>query len=189
MKNLMPNIPLPKTALDTSPHTRALCQKLVPGGIPVYLNTEHMEGMRENECYWNVEKIIKESGGTIQYGWQIWEALADVMIEAEFHSVWVDPAGNYHDITPKSLSGFDRILFLPDPNRLYEGRQIDNVRVALRDDPVIQAFIESAEQYFEATNRGELADYHGELVQTQEMKDLRRRQVELFSEIIQKFYP
>ncbi len=154
----------------------------------MYLDIEHIEGMKENECYWNVEKMIKERGGTIQYGWQIWEALAGVMIEAEFHSVWVNPAGNYHDITPKSLPGFDRILFLPDPNRRYEGRQIDNVRVALRENPAIQAFIESAEKYFEVTNRGELADYHGELVLTQEMKELRLLQAELFLEIIQKFY-
>ncbi|MDP3996811.1 MAG: zinc chelation protein SecC [bacterium] len=183
-----PNLPLPKTADGTLPEIIALCQKVAPGQKAVYLEIEPVEEAIVNECYGNVDKAIHKSGGSIQYGWQIWETMPDVMAEAEFHAVWKDTDGNLHDVTPKEMPGITRILFLPDPTRNYSGRQIDNIRIALKDDPLVHSFITNAESYFEVTNRGELADYHGEIDLTPEMKDLMRKNAELFLAIVQKYY-
>ncbi|OFZ53607.1 MAG: hypothetical protein A3D92_20775 [Bacteroidetes bacterium RIFCSPHIGHO2_02_FULL_44_7] len=183
-----PNFPLPKTSNNTSPEIIALCQKIAPGQKALYLEIKPVEGAIVNECYGNVDKAIQKSGGSVQYGWQIWETMPDVMAEAEFHAVWKDINGNLHDVTPKEMPGITKILFLPDPARSYSGRQIDNIRIALKDDPLVHDFIKNAESYFEITNRGELADYHGELVATPEMKKLMRQNAELFLAIVQKYY-
>ncbi len=180
-------IPYPKTASDTMPNIIDLCKKLVPNGRPIYLNVEIIDGAIENNCYKNVESMIKNKGGSIQYGWQIWETIPDLMAEAEFHAVWADNNDKLHDITPKSLQGINRILFLPDSVRKYDGRQIDNVRISLQDDDLIKKFIENAEKYFEATNRGELADYHGYIVMNSEIQKLVEEKNELFLKIMQNF--
>ena len=122
--------PFPKLPSDTL-EVRALCARLVPGEIPVVLNVETVPGSEVNDCTANVERIVAGHGGRCQLGWQLWETLPGVMLEAEFHSVWVDPEGDLREVTPKAL-GFKQIVFLPDPKLHYEGRQIDNVRVPLR---------------------------------------------------------
>jgi len=180
--------PLPKVASDTMPSIVALCEQLVPNGKPVYLNVEVINGAIENECYKNIAYMIKNKGGSIQYGWQIWETLPNLMAEGEFHAVWVDKEGILHDVTPKSLPGIKKILFLPDSFRKYSGRQIDNVRIPLRDESLVKQFIENAKKCFEVTNRGELADYHGELIATPEMKNLIKEKNEILLKIIQNFY-
>jgi len=185
------SVPLPKVASNTMPNIIALCEQLVPNGKPLYLNVEPVNGAVENECYKNVESMIKNNGGSIQYGWQIWETIPNLMAEAEFHAVWIDSNGTLHDVTPKSLPGINRILFLPDPLRKYLGKQIDNVRVPLRDEVLIQQFIENAEKYFEATNQGDLADYHGYIItdSDSEIQKLLEVKKEIFIKIIQKFFP
>lgn len=183
------SIPLPKVASNTMPNIIALCERLVPNGKPLYLNIEVINGVIENECYKNIESIIKNKGGSIQYGWQIWETIPNLMAEAEFHAVWVDNSGKFHDVTPKSLPEISQILFLPDPVRKYEGKQIDNVRIPLQDEILIGQFIENAEKYFEATNRGELANYHGYMAANSEIQKLIEEKNEIFLKIIQKFFP
>ena len=56
-------IPLPKVALNTMPNIVALCERLVPNEKPLYLNVEIVSGAIENECYKNVESMIKNNGG------------------------------------------------------------------------------------------------------------------------------
>lgn len=183
------SVPLPKVASNTMPNIIDLCERLVPNGKPLYLNVEIIDGATENECYKNVESMIKNKSGSIQYGWQIWETIPDLMTEAEFHAVWVNDNGTLHDITQKSLSGINQILFLPDPYRKYTGRQIDNVRIPLQDKILIKQFIENAEKYFEVTNRDELANYHGYLVANSEIKKLVKEKNEIFLKISQNFFP
>jgi hypothetical protein len=170
-----------------TPEVRALCERLVPGEIPVVLDVETPPGAKPCDCVPNVERVIAAHGGGVQYGWQLWETLPGVMLEAEFHAVWVDPDGDLRDVTPKDLP-FEQSVFLRDPALLYDGRQIDNVRVALRDDPLIMDFIRAAEQFYEVTNRGELADYHGYVGMTPEMTKLSERRGRLGLAIAKKYY-
>lgn len=82
------------------------------------------------------------------------------MVEAEFHAVWLSPESSFVDVTPAIVP---RILFLPDPARTYEGQQVNNIRVALADNPLIHEFIEINNKIFDEENRGELANVHGEI--------------------------
>ena len=112
-----------------------------------------------NECFPNVDAKIARHGGRMLCGWQVWE-WPHVMIEAEFHAIWVSPADEWVEITPKP-GGEARILFVPAPGRTYSGRAIDNVRLPLRDDQMIRHFIRVAELKTKVLNRGERAEQYG----------------------------
>lgn len=185
---MLPKNLMPKVADISDSRVKVLFDKVVPGGNAVYLKIEPSDGSIVNECYGNVEEMIKKRGGFIQHGWQIWETLPGVMVEAEFHAVWVDDAGIYHDVTPKAISNVDRILFLTDPVRKFEGRQIDSFRIPLQDDVLIDQFIRSAERLFESLNRGELADQFGEVKITPEIEEIVREKNSLELALLQKYY-
>jgi hypothetical protein len=65
-------------------------------------------------CSDGVLEKMKSAGGSIRFGWNIWE-WPRVLLTGEFHAVWVDPAGELIDITPKP-HGETRIVFVPDPS-------------------------------------------------------------------------
>ncbi len=141
-----------------------------------------------NECYENVKRVMAEKGGSMQCGWQIWETLPGVMIEAEFHAVWKDTDAHYHDVTPKEIVGINRTLFLPDNVRKYENRQIDNVRIPLVRDPLLDQFIKNETLYFEATNKGALVNYHGVIELTDELKEILEKRVALGFAVFEKYF-
>jgi hypothetical protein len=138
-----------------------------------------------NDCFPVVERYARDHGGSVCYGWQIWE-WPGVMVEAEFHAVWRSPTGELHDITPKQVP-VPQVLFLPDPRRKYDGLQVPNVRRSLSSDPRVAAFIESCEDEFEFMNRGERATQHGELQfsakDAQEFASIQRRKDALYSQL------
>ena len=90
---------------------------------------------------------VVQYGGTGVTGWAIWE-VPQLFIEAEFHAVWRTKAGTLIDVS-QPPQRFDRILFLPDPETLYEGRNIDNVRQPLLDHPLVHKVIGRAQRRFE----------------------------------------
>jgi hypothetical protein len=110
-------------------------------------------GAQPNECFFNVPQKIAKDGGGIQYGWSIWE-LPGLFIEAEVHAVWVSPTGEWIDVTPK-VNHESEILFLPDENVTWDENsrfRRDNIRMAMKDDPIVYEFIEAAKacaQYME----------------------------------------
>jgi hypothetical protein len=182
------NIPSPRAPYKKYGEVNALCRRIVENGKALYVNVEPIDGAEVNDCFSNVELAISRNGGSVQYGWQIWEGLPGLLLEAEFHAVWVDASGKYHDVTPKALPGIKKILFLPDPSKKYEGKQIMNEFSALKNDPLLQSYIDNRQNYFDATNRGELNTHHGSLLNTSELKMLQSDQLSLLIAISQKFY-
>ena len=188
VRGIAAQLPIPRPVVDT-PEVRALCERLVAGTIPMLLKVDAPPWAQHNECVGNVESVIEIHGGAVEYGWQLWETLPGVLVEAEFHAVWVDADGRRLDVTPKELPGIKQIVFLPDPALVYDGRQIDNVRMPLKDDTLITEFIQTAERFYEVTNRDGLAAYHGELVLTPEMQMIQKRRGSLELMILDKYYP
>ncbi|WP_237051002.1 SEC-C domain-containing protein [Lysobacter capsici] len=128
-----------------------------------------------NECFPNVEAKIVRAGGSMLCGWQLWE-WPHVLVEAEFHAVWLSPDGGMVDITPKP-HGETRILFVPDERRRYDGRVVDNVRMSLRDDQLIRHFIRVSEAIVRVMNRGERASQYGHVsVPAREIEPLLQAQ-------------
>jgi SEC-C motif len=124
----------------------SLCRKLDANQEPRYIPVKPWNGGRIDNCFYNVEDKIAADGGLVQYGWTIWEKRG-LLIEAEFHAVWVSPAGDWIDITKKP-DGEHQILFLPDSNRVWQREMVDNVRVPLVDNKYTRQLVETSEAQF-----------------------------------------
>lgn len=137
------------------------CERVSPGQTPVYLPVTPTPGAKVVDCFPTVQRQIKAAGGDMVIGWQVW-LQPGILIEAEFHAVWRAADGELHDITPKP-SGIRQILFLPDPRKVYDERQVENIREPLSDAPEVVELIAAFKADFEFKNRGRLATFHGDL--------------------------
>jgi hypothetical protein len=147
------------TPKEITKHIRQLIAKVAPGREAMYLPVRPNDGAKVSECFPNVEAKIFQAGGRMLCGWQIWE-WPHILVEAEFHAVWVSPEGDLAEITPKQ-HGEETILFVPDPSLTYTGFAKDNVRLAVRDDLLVQHFIRVSEEIVKVMNRGERAGQYG----------------------------
>jgi hypothetical protein len=129
-----------------------MAQKIAPGQEPLYVPVRPSPGSKPSECFENVRALVASSGGSAVIGWQMWE-WTGVLLEAEFHAVWQSPAGELVDITPKE-GAEDKILFFRDESRTYDGIYVDNYRMPLRSDPLIEHFIIASEELFRLTREG-----------------------------------
>jgi hypothetical protein len=136
MSNPLPTITPPRI-------TRIIlifCRELDPTQVPLYLTVKAESGCEVNNCFLNVKDKFEKDGGGIQFGWRIVE-IPGIMIEAEFHAVWVSLDQQYSDITPKEES---EILFLPDSVRQYDyssRKWVDNKRKPLSNKAAVIEFI------------------------------------------------
>jgi hypothetical protein len=134
----------------------SLCRSICASQQPVYVKHSPELYAQVNDCFPAVDRKIRECGGEGHYGWQLWE-WPDVLLEAEFHAVWLSPENELVDITPKPFKP-DRILFLPDPNMRYKGEQVNNIRVPLSRNPATRDFIGVCDAIFRIQNRGDRAN-------------------------------
>ena len=107
-------------------------------------------GAVPSECFNNVPEKIKIDGGTMIYGWTIWE-WSRVFVEAEHHAVW-EKEGNLVDITPKENSE-RKIIFLPDPLASYDydgQRRRINIKRSLGRFPSVEKWIAATDRFHNA---------------------------------------
>src|SRR3989304_9121292 len=138
----------------TSPVNR-LCNRLTPNNKPFYVPVRPEPNSQVDECFVNVDDKVKKDGGRVQYGLVIWYT-PGVLMEAEFHAIWVSPHGEHVDVS-RHVIDIDTILFLPDPTRTYTGRQVDNVRIPVSKDPRVKEFIHLHESLFKVKYKGDPA--------------------------------
>ncbi|WP_165742184.1 SEC-C domain-containing protein [Pseudoalteromonas sp. Z1A6] len=124
---------------------------------PVYVKCIPEIDAELDDCFPLVESKIKRMGGEIVFGWQIWKA--NFLIEAEFHAIWKTKSGELIDISRKAISP-DKILFVQDSNRVYEGKQVDNIRVNIIGNRLVDDFIAVCEASFRLQNTGDKAFKH-----------------------------
>ena len=161
---------------------KRLVNRIVPGKQPQYVKVLVESDAEINECFVNLERKIKRDGGGIQLGWAIWY-LPGILMEAEFHAVWMSPEGELIDISPRPIQ-FKEIMFLPDSDIVYKGKQIDNIRIPLNKDPKVKEFISLCEEFFKIMNEGELAFKHGPIsIPREKIEPLRQRLAELSVEL------
>lgn len=131
------------------------CKFVSPRQKPFYVACKPDINAARDECFENVRIKVSDCGGEQIFGWQVW-LWPDTLIEAEFHSVWQLPDKTFLDITPKDIET-PRILFLKDPDRTYEGEDIDNIRLPLRDDRLVRDFISLAKAHFIQISEGRVS--------------------------------
>lgn len=133
-----------------------LCSSVAPGQTPVYVKHSPIKGASVRECFPVVIKYAATHGGRLRVGWNIVK-LNGIWLEAEFHGVWESPEGILVDLTPRDFPQ-PQYLFLPDPARQYEGKQVESVFFPLTSNPAVIRHIQLAREFFNETNRGELAN-------------------------------
>ncbi|MGZ0707306.1 hypothetical protein ACWPKO_03090 [Coraliomargarita sp. W4R53] len=99
------------------------CESLCAGQAPIWISVKPPSYAQIGHCYENVEKRIKQKGGMPVFGWEI-SNLEDLWLEAQFHCIWKSPKGELVDLTPEQF-GRNRVLFLKDNHRVYNGIPID----------------------------------------------------------------
>lgn len=116
-----------------------LCSGIVPDAGPGYVPVEVQGWALPGECFPNVGRMVRERGGQQVNGWVIWQ-WANILVEAEAHSVWGSPEGKLADITPHD-NGEKEILFLKDDDMVYRGNIIANIRLALTSSQLVAELI------------------------------------------------
>jgi hypothetical protein len=124
---MTPNPALP----PITKHILKLAAQIDAAGLPDHVPVEPGGGCRPGACFENVIDIVKRQGGSVQYGWSIREQ-PRAFVEGEFYAVWRSPDGTLIDVTPRG-DGQTQIVFLSDPNRVWDGEPIDSRRMMLHE--------------------------------------------------------
>jgi hypothetical protein len=119
------------TPSSITPEIVAACRTTCPQSTPSFIPIQSMEAAKPDECHRNVARVIEQRGGSSRFGWSIWQS-GELWLEFMFHSIWRDPEGVEHDITPDP-DGERQRLFLPDPIRIFEGRCVPTRYFPLSD--------------------------------------------------------
>ena len=120
---------------------------------PIFVIHSPEKHALSNECFPAVQQMVAINQGAMCLGWQIWRT--EFLVEAEFHAVWRSPQGALIDITPKLMSmKIKNILFLPLPDAIYDGAQVDNVRLNISGNNIVDDFILVCEAIFKIQNKG-----------------------------------
>jgi len=124
---------------------RRLCRRI--GGLDesVFVEVSPRASSPLANCFMDVRMQVEKRGGSIQHGWTLWE-WPGIFAEGEFHAVWRSPDGLLLDVSPKQ-DGERRILFAPDPKRVFVERRVDNIRMPIGRDPRIIELIAVNEQF------------------------------------------
>lgn len=175
----------PVTPAELSPALHALIDSLRPGTEPVYVDVKPREGTHPDAPFAAVDEQVREQGGERVAGWVL-RVLPGLFAEAEFYAVWRDPQGSLIDVTPKRRPSA-RVLFLADPSRPVDGRQVSNLRRPLAADPLVEAYLASFDRMFALMTRGERALQRGPIelegAEADEARAIQQDQVQLFSQL------
>ncbi len=109
-----------------------------------YVNVIPEQEATISNCFPNVKDTVIRKGGSQIYGWAIWK-WANILIEAEAHSVWKRPDGKLIDVTPHQ-GGEKSILFIEDMSMDYKGNIVKSRRKALTASPLVEEYIKLAEE-------------------------------------------
>jgi len=142
---------LPSVPKIEDQHLKKLIEIIGINTQPIYVDIKPDRNAIINECFPNVSEKIKKEGGTRITGWQFWKT--NNLIEAEFHAIWKSDSDNLLDVTPKQIP-FKKILFIEDSERVYDGSQIDNVRVNISGNTLTDDLIYVCESLFKIENKG-----------------------------------
>lgn len=93
------------------------CQT-ISSSEPIFISSIPVRGSRVSFCFENVERKVQRIGGSIAYGWAIWNR-PSLYFEAEHHAVWCNKSGKLIDVSPQ-MGDRRSMLFLPDQSAKYD---------------------------------------------------------------------
>ena len=139
---------------------KRLLAKLNCESAPILVKCIPEANAQLNDCFPLVENKIKHHGGLFVLGWEIRKT--KLLVEAIFHAVWKSKDEKLIDISPKPVPTRE-IMFVHDVNAKYEGKQVDNIRINITNNQLVDDLIEIYEASFRLQNKGARA-YEHELI-------------------------
>ncbi len=123
-----------------TPTVLDFCREVAPSATPVYLPVRPYRGALAQDCFDNVNRLLRLSGGEPVEGWLIWQ-WPGAFLEAEHHCVARLADGRLRDCTPQQEL---RVLFVPDPTATFDpddffGRP--SIRRALTPDALVSRYL------------------------------------------------
>lgn len=144
----------PRTPQNLNPAILSFCHEIAPGETPVFLPIEAVPHATLGDCFANVQKQVVENGGASRLGWKI-TTTADLLMEAEFHAVWLSPEEKLRDISPDPNN--EMALFVLDKEeKQYQGVTVNSKRKALVDTPLVNEYIDMQNKMFELLSEDEV---------------------------------
>lgn len=132
----------PPSQIDAA--TLAFCATLSPHA-PLYVPVHPAPHGKLAYCFDNSVAQAAMHGGEAAYGWAIWH-WPGRWFEAEHHAVWQRPDGALIDVTPQTGAP-ERILFLPDPEAVYDPSTFrPNVMAPDAGNPLAAEYIDLVKQ-------------------------------------------
>lgn len=148
--------PLPPSPDD--PDLKRLLAKMNAKAEPVVVDVETHPDAEVNECIGIVDKMVRDFGGSRVLGWQVWKGT--YLIEAEFHAVWKTKDGALKDVSKKG-NKVTKILFVEDPDLVYDGTQFNNIRLNRFGERVVQDLIDTCDTLFKLYNKDGRSAFYG----------------------------
>lgn len=121
--------------------------KNTPQQIPIRPENDCIPG----SCFYNVERKVGRDRGKSRFGWAILQG--SFICEAEHHAIWESDEGELVDVTPRE-DEMKEIMFVSDNDLVFQGNAIDNVRINVLGDPMVDDFIRIAETLSVALSKG-----------------------------------
>ncbi len=129
-------------------NVKSLLSKMGTNVKPFFVDVKPEGFAIKDACFPNVRKAIEKFGGQMIIGWQIWES--PFIIEAEYHAIWANKS-SLIDITPKKIP-ISQILFVRNESQLYDGKIVDNFRLNLTKNTVVDDLIALYEMDYRIKN-------------------------------------
>jgi len=140
-----------------SDYVKILLAEINSKSKPLTVSCTPERGAEINDCFPLVATKVAEHGGELVLGWHIRES--KILVEAIFHAIWKTADGELIDVSPKPVPEKE-ILFVPDANAVYKGRQVDNIRINITGNRLADDLIEICKASYRLQNKGERAFQH-----------------------------
>jgi hypothetical protein len=147
-----------QTPLAISKELIRLCSKIAPKPEPYFIDVTPFSWCQPLQCFPNVAQQVSEHGGQSLSGWLV-HIFPRVLVEFQFHAIWLQTNGKPVDITPTMPHCPGGVaekvhLFLPDPSKSYTGQRIATVQLALSNSSAVQRYLEASKVFGTAVTNG-----------------------------------
>jgi hypothetical protein len=183
LKKLHPEYPVPVHRDRVTIRAREICRLIRPDVDPQIIPYVKTRGTICGECFQNVRTHVKKHGGEVIDGWLVWET-PPLIVEAEFHSVWLRPDGVLIDITQPLTFGKSTTFLVAEPGDAYEDRNKPGYFLPYDDNEICNRFCEISKRVHQLTYPpGELQT--DRYAMTKELMRLTQEKVELIQRVVQ----
>lgn len=178
---MKPYLPLPAFRDRVTIRARQICREIRCDLDPVMIPYQKIRGAKGGECFQNVRNYVERFGGEVVDGWVVWET-PPLLVQAEFHSVWLRPDRVLVDVTPPLHRGHLTTFLRAVPGDTYKGLNRSAVYLPYDDTDLARRFVALSRRF------SALVYPEGEIQTTQytltsEIREITIKKAQIFHEL------